>query len=65
MAPEQFMDFRKVGPPADIYALGKILFEAVEGKIESKTIPLKSVKLKETTHPFLRKNRCHRSESHP
>ena len=55
MAPEQFMDFRKVGPPADIYALGKILFEAVEGKIVSKTIPLKSVKLKETTHPFLEK----------
>jgi serine/threonine protein kinase len=31
MAPEQFMDFRKVGPQADIYALGKILYEAVEG----------------------------------
>ncbi len=55
MAPEQFMDFRKVGPPADIYSLGKILFEAVEGKIESKTIPLKSVKLKETANPFLEK----------
>lgn len=55
MAPEQFMDFRKVGPQADIYALGKILFEAVEGKIESKILPLKSVKLSETTEPFLQK----------
>jgi serine/threonine-protein kinase len=55
MAPEQFMDFRKVGPQADIYALGKILFEAVEGKIESKTIPLKAVELTDTTHPFLKK----------
>lgn len=55
MAPEQFMDFRKVGLLADIYTLGKILFEAVEGKIDPKTIPLKSVKLKETTHPLLEK----------
>ena len=42
MAPEQFMDFRKVGPQADIYALGKILYEAVDGKIGPKTIPLKT-----------------------
>ncbi|MGA9262343.1 MAG: serine/threonine-protein kinase [Desulfobacterales bacterium] len=56
MAPEQFMDFRKVGPQADIYALGKILFEAVEGKIGSKTIPLKNVKLTETVHPLLKKS---------
>jgi serine/threonine-protein kinase len=55
MSPEQFMDFRKAGPQADIYALGKILYEAVEGKIETKTIPLKAVKLSETTQPLLQK----------
>jgi serine/threonine-protein kinase len=55
MAPEQFMDFRKAGPQADIYALGKILYEAVEGKIETKTIPLKAVELTETTQPLLQK----------
>jgi len=55
MAPEQFMDFRKVGPQADIYALGKTLYEAVEGKIGPKTIPLKAAKLTETAHPLLRK----------
>ena len=54
MAPEQFMDFRKVGPHADIYALGKILYEAVDGKIGPKTIPLKSVKLSETVPPLLK-----------
>jgi len=55
MAPEQFMDFRKVGPQADIYALGKILYEAVDGKIGPKSIPLKAVKLSETVHPLLNK----------
>jgi serine/threonine protein kinase len=55
MAPEQFMDFRKVGPQADIYALGKILYEAVEGKIGPKTIPLKAAKLTATADPLLKK----------
>jgi eukaryotic-like serine/threonine-protein kinase len=55
MAPEQFMDFRKVGPQADIYALGKILYEAVEGKIGPKTVPLKAAKLKETANPLLKR----------
>jgi eukaryotic-like serine/threonine-protein kinase len=45
MAPEQFSDFRKAGFEADIYALGKILFEAVTGKLESGHIPFKSAAL--------------------
>jgi len=45
MAPEQFADFRKAGVPADIYALGKMLFEAVDGKQDKKMIPFKSVGL--------------------
>jgi eukaryotic-like serine/threonine-protein kinase len=32
MAPEQFVDAAKVGPPADVYALGKMLGEMLCGK---------------------------------
>ncbi|MBW1955222.1 MAG: serine/threonine protein kinase [Deltaproteobacteria bacterium] len=55
MAPEQFVDFRKVGPAADIYALGKILFEVVEGKIPPTTVPLKSSALTDPKRPFFQK----------
>ena len=45
MAPEQFADFRKAGIPADIYALGKMLYEAITGKLDPKAVPFKSVGL--------------------
>lgn len=32
MAPEQFVDAKTAGPPADLYALGVILFEALTGQ---------------------------------
>lgn len=54
MAPEQFEDFRKAGPVADIYALGKILFEAVAGKMDPKTVPFKSVGLQTAKTPLLK-----------
>ena len=54
MAPEQFSDFRKADLGADIYALGKILFEAVNGTITQKTIPFTMVKLENTDSPFLK-----------
>ena len=41
MAPEQFQDFRKAGPTADIYSLGKILYEAICGKMNPKHVPFK------------------------
>lgn len=31
MSPEQFTDAKRVGPPADIYALGIVLYECIEG----------------------------------
>ena len=47
MAPEQFTDFRKASFSADIYSLGKILYEAICGKLDPKMVPFKTVNLKE------------------
>ena len=52
MAPEQFSDFRKAGFESDIYALGKILFEAVAGKLEDGHIPFKSMALEDPQTPL-------------
>ncbi|MCP3943702.1 MAG: serine/threonine protein kinase [Desulfobacteraceae bacterium] len=57
MAPEQFTDFRKADQTADIYALGKLLFEGVDGKLDQKTLPMKTVgltKYKNIDIPFLK-----------
>jgi len=54
MAPEQFADFRKAGFAADIYALGKILYEAVAGKMEPKQMPFKTVALQDPQTPLLK-----------
>lgn len=39
MPPEQLADFRRSDHRADIYSLGKILYEAVEGKISTTSDP--------------------------
>lgn len=69
MAPEQFSDFRKAGHEADIYALGKILYEAVSGKLDNKQVPFKAVGLQDPQTPMLksldgviRKATCERKE---
>ncbi len=54
MAPEQFADFRKAGFTADIYSLGKILYEAISGKMDPKTVPFKTVALKDPDLNFLK-----------
>lgn len=55
MAPEQFADFRKAGYEADIYSLGKILFEAVAGKMDPKLLPFKTVGLQEPQTPLMKR----------
>ncbi len=55
MSPEHFFDFRKADHRADIYSLGKILYEAIDGKIDKKNLPLKTVSLANTETPFFQK----------
>jgi serine/threonine protein kinase len=55
MSPEHYFDFKKADRQSDIYSLGKILYESIDGKITSKTIPFKSVALSNPDTPFLQK----------
>jgi serine/threonine protein kinase len=55
MSPEHFLDFKKADQGADIYSLGKILFEAIAGKIPPESIPFKSTSLAKADTPFLEK----------
>ncbi len=55
MPPEQFLDFRRTDERTDVYALGKILYEAIDGRIRANTIPFKQVSLKNTISIFFKK----------
>lgn len=55
MSPEHFFDFRKADQRADVYSLGKILFEAIAGKIGEGTIPFKTAGLPDADTPFFQK----------
>ena len=52
MSPEHFFDFKRADQRADVYSLGKILYETIDGKIKDGTIPFKSVSLSEAETPF-------------
>lgn len=54
MAQEQFINFRKTGEQADIYSAGKILFEALQGKMEPTRIPFTQVALHNPQRPLPR-----------
>ncbi|MFZ2631431.1 MAG: protein kinase [Desulfosalsimonadaceae bacterium] len=54
MAPEQFYNFSMAREPADIYSIGKILYEVVEGQISEKSHTFKQVKLTNPDSDFLR-----------
>jgi serine/threonine-protein kinase len=53
MSPEQGVDFKNAGSATDIYALGKILYEAVAGTITEKTLPFTSVTIENPRTNFL------------
>jgi serine/threonine protein kinase len=55
MSPEHFFDFRKVDHRADIFSLGKILHEAIDGKFDQKSLPFKASSLANPDTPFFRK----------
>ena len=54
MAPEQFLDLKRADHRADIYSLGKILFEAIAGETSRNEKPLKKASLKDPDRPFFK-----------
>ncbi len=54
MAPEQFVDFKGSDQRTDIYALGKILYEAIDGKMPENAVPFTKARLKEAGSAFFR-----------
>jgi eukaryotic-like serine/threonine-protein kinase len=55
MSPEHFFDFKNADQQSDIHSLGKILYEAIDGKITSKALPFKGAALENPDTPFLEK----------
>jgi serine/threonine protein kinase len=55
MSPEHFFDFKNADQQSDIYSLGKILYEAIDGKITSKVLPFKDAALSNPNTAFLKK----------
>lgn len=54
MAPEQFYNFSLARAPADIFSIGRILYEVVEGRITDKVKPFKQVRLSNTESDYLK-----------
>jgi eukaryotic-like serine/threonine-protein kinase len=55
MSPEHFFDFRRADQQADVYSLGKILYETIAGKITPKMKPFQKERLVNPETPFFQK----------
>lgn len=55
IAPEQFYNFSLARAPADIFSIGSILYEVVEGRISDKLKPFKQVWLSNTESDYLKR----------
>ncbi len=55
MSPEQCSDFKTANFTTDIYALGKMLFEAASGTLTEKILPFTSVKIEKPQSQFMQK----------
>jgi serine/threonine protein kinase len=52
MSPEHYMDLKRTDERTDIYALGKILYEAISGKAAPEQVPFRKAALERTETPF-------------
>jgi serine/threonine-protein kinase len=55
MSPEQFYNFSLAREPSDIFSLGRILYEVVEGTMTEKILPFKQVRISRTDTSFFRR----------
>lgn len=54
MSPEHFLDLKGTDERTDIYALGKILYEAIAGKEKAEQVPFKQASLTRTETRFFK-----------
>jgi serine/threonine protein kinase len=55
MSPEHFFDLKRIDERTDVYALGKILYEAVSGQRVHHDMPFETARLKSAETPFFQR----------